>query len=193
MPRLAGDSIRPSPVLPGTLDEFIRAVKDQGLEGLVAKRRDSRYEAGVRSGAWAKMRVNEGQEFVIGGYTIGGRTFDALVFGYYDGSQLLYAALAGIAHAALSRYGNADLPVREPAGSAKRTVGSGAHGGEDDGMPLVEAGTGRAVRIPGMDAGRSSSPFALRRAPGRQTGQRRKARSKARLARRLLRPNERDA
>jgi ATP-dependent DNA ligase len=38
------------------------------------------------------MRVNEGQEFVIGGYTIGGRTFDALVFGYYDGSRLLYAA-----------------------------------------------------------------------------------------------------
>jgi bifunctional non-homologous end joining protein LigD len=32
------------------------------------------------------------QEFVIGGYTVGGRTFDALVFGYYDGSRLLYAA-----------------------------------------------------------------------------------------------------
>jgi bifunctional non-homologous end joining protein LigD len=94
LPRLAvsGDLIRPSPVLPGALDELIRAVKEQGLEGLVAKRRDSRYEAGVRSGAWAKMRVNEGQEFVIGGYTIGGRTFDALVFGYYDGSRLLYAA-----------------------------------------------------------------------------------------------------
>jgi bifunctional non-homologous end joining protein LigD len=42
-------------------------VKAQGLEGLVAKRRDSRYEAGLRSGAWQKMRVNQGQEFVIGG------------------------------------------------------------------------------------------------------------------------------
>jgi len=59
---------------------------------LVAKRRDSRYEAGIRSGAWAKMRINEGQEFVIGGYTLGGQTFDALVFGYYDGPRLLYAA-----------------------------------------------------------------------------------------------------
>ena len=30
------------------------------------------------------MRVNRGQEFVIGGYTVGGQTFDALIFGYYD-------------------------------------------------------------------------------------------------------------
>jgi hypothetical protein len=32
-----------------------------------------------------KMRVNEGQEFVIGGYTVGGRALDSLVFGYYEG------------------------------------------------------------------------------------------------------------
>jgi bifunctional non-homologous end joining protein LigD len=47
-------------------------VKEQGLEGLVAKRRDSKYEAGERSGAWAKMHVNRSEEFVIGGYTVGG-------------------------------------------------------------------------------------------------------------------------
>ena len=70
---LMAEPIRASPVLPGNLDELIGAVKEQGLEGLVGKRRDSRYEAGERSGAWAKMRVNEGQEFVIGGYTVGGR------------------------------------------------------------------------------------------------------------------------
>jgi bifunctional non-homologous end joining protein LigD len=56
------------------------------------KRFDSRYEPGQRSAAWQKMRVNQGQEFVIGGYTIGGATFDALVFGYYDGGNLIYAA-----------------------------------------------------------------------------------------------------
>jgi len=38
------------------------------------------------------MRINEGQDFVIAGYTVGGRTFDALVFGYCEGRQLLYAA-----------------------------------------------------------------------------------------------------
>jgi hypothetical protein len=37
------------------------------------------------------MRVNQGQEFVIGGYTVGGTTFDALVFGYYEGEKLRYA------------------------------------------------------------------------------------------------------
>jgi bifunctional non-homologous end joining protein LigD len=67
-------------------------VKTSGLEGLVAKRRDSVYEAGLRTGAWRKMRVNQGQEFVIGGYTVGGATFDALIFGYYENNQLLYVA-----------------------------------------------------------------------------------------------------
>jgi hypothetical protein len=52
----------------------------------------SRYEAGERSGTWQKMRVNGRQEFVIGGYTVGGRTFDALVFGYYEGPRLMYVA-----------------------------------------------------------------------------------------------------
>ena len=68
------------------------SVKAQGFEGLVAKRLDSRYEAGLRSGAWQKMRVNRGQEFVIGGYTVGTKTFDALIFGYYESDRLMYAA-----------------------------------------------------------------------------------------------------
>ena len=72
--------------------DLVASVKAQGLDGLVAKRRDSHYEPGLRSGAWQKMRVNQGQEFVIGGYTVGGKTFDALVFGYYEGDRLIYAA-----------------------------------------------------------------------------------------------------
>ena len=69
----------------------VASVKAQGLEGLVAKRRDSRYEPGLRSGAWQKMRVNQGQEFVIGGYRVGSKTFDALIW-YYEGDGLIYAA-----------------------------------------------------------------------------------------------------
>jgi DNA ligase D-like protein (predicted ligase) len=75
-----------------TLSELIAVAKAHGLEGLVAKRRDSRYEARQRSGAWRKMRINKGQEFVIGGYTVGGTPFDALIFGYYDGDRLIYVA-----------------------------------------------------------------------------------------------------
>ncbi len=78
--------------LDAKLHDLVASVKAQGLEGLVAKRRDSRYEPGLRSGAWQKMRVNQGQEFVIGGYTVGSKTFDALIFGYYDGDTLIYAA-----------------------------------------------------------------------------------------------------
>jgi len=91
LPKL-DEPIRYSPDLKADLATLIEAVKAQGLEGLVAKRRSSRYESGQRSGAWQKMRVNRGQEFVIGGYTVGGSTFDALVFGYYEDGKLLYAA-----------------------------------------------------------------------------------------------------
>jgi bifunctional non-homologous end joining protein LigD len=91
IPKLKGP-VRESATLDASLPDLIQAVKVQGLEDLVAKRRDSRYEPGQRSGVWQKMRVNQTQEFVIGGYTVGGSTFDAVVFGYYDGTRLIYAA-----------------------------------------------------------------------------------------------------
>ena len=79
-----GEPIRESPELDASLPDLITTVKAHGLEGLVAKRRDSRYESGERSGAWQKMRVNGGQPFVIGGYTPSARNFDAIVFGYFE-------------------------------------------------------------------------------------------------------------
>jgi bifunctional non-homologous end joining protein LigD len=36
------------------------------------------------------MRVNRGQPFVIAGYTLASRSFDAIVFGYYEGEKLMY-------------------------------------------------------------------------------------------------------
>jgi DNA ligase D-like protein (predicted ligase) len=78
--------------LSGALSALVEGVTAQGFEGLVAKRRDSRYEPGQRSGAWRKMRINRGQEFVIGGYTAGTHTFDAVIVGYYDGDRLIYVA-----------------------------------------------------------------------------------------------------
>jgi ATP-dependent DNA ligase len=50
------DPIRESPTLEASLPDLIQAVKAQGLEGLVAKRRDSRYEPGQCSGAWENAR-----------------------------------------------------------------------------------------------------------------------------------------
>jgi DNA ligase D-like protein (predicted ligase) len=91
LPKL-NEPVRYVDPLDAELPVLIESVKANGLEGLVAKRLDSRYEPGLRSGAWMKMRVNRGQEFVIGGYTIGATPFDALIFGYYEGGKLIYAA-----------------------------------------------------------------------------------------------------
>jgi bifunctional non-homologous end joining protein LigD len=86
------EPIRYSPTLDGSLTDLIELVRQQKFEGLIAKRTDSAYESGERSGAWLKMRVNRGQEFVIGGYTPTPQNFDALVFGYYESDQLIYVA-----------------------------------------------------------------------------------------------------
>ena len=91
LPRL-GEPVRYAAPLDADLPVLIESVRTHRLEGLVAKRLDSRYEPGQRSGAWQKMRLNQGQELVIGGYTPGTSTFDALILGYYEGDRLLYAA-----------------------------------------------------------------------------------------------------
>jgi DNA ligase D-like protein (predicted ligase) len=91
LPKLR-EPVRYTPPLDASLPVLIESVKAHGFEGLVAKRLDSRYEPGLRSGAWMKMRVNRGHEFVIGGYTHGTTTLDALIFGYYEGKDLVYVA-----------------------------------------------------------------------------------------------------
>jgi ATP-dependent DNA ligase len=70
--------------------QMLEFVKKHGLEGIVAKRADSPYEPGKRSGLWSKYRVNFGQEFIIGGYTPG-NPFDALIVGFYRGKDLMFA------------------------------------------------------------------------------------------------------
>jgi ATP-dependent DNA ligase len=90
LPKLR-DPIRESPELNAALTDVVNAVRAQGLEGVVAKNLKSAYEPGRRSGAWRKMRVNKKQEFVIGGYTVSQKAFDALIFGYYQDGKLLYA------------------------------------------------------------------------------------------------------
>jgi bifunctional non-homologous end joining protein LigD len=73
---------------PATIE---RAVRDAGLEGVVAKRVDSIYEPGRRSRSWIKVRFAKRQEFVIGGYKPGGATFDSVLVGYFEGRRFLYA------------------------------------------------------------------------------------------------------
>src|ERR1700686_5465217 len=75
-----------------TANDMLMAVREQKLEGVVAKRKDGLYEAGKRTGSWIKYRVNRGQEFVIGGYIPGPHGFDSVIVGYYQNKELMYVA-----------------------------------------------------------------------------------------------------
>ena len=87
---LAGSDVQFSAELPGAAEDVIQAVAEVGLEGVVAKRRDSRYESGKRSGAWQKFKVQHRQEFVIGGYKPENRHFQSIVVGYYENKKLRF-------------------------------------------------------------------------------------------------------
>ena len=89
--RQLNDPIRFSETFEASAADMIAVVREQGLEGVVAKRRDSRYEPGRRSGAWVKMRVNRRKDFIVGGYLPRGTNFDSVLVGYFDGRDLRYA------------------------------------------------------------------------------------------------------
>jgi bifunctional non-homologous end joining protein LigD len=107
-----------------------RTACERGDEGVIAKRAEAPYE-GRRSPNWLKFKCSRDQEFVVGGYTSpkGSRIgLGALLLGYYDGSDLVYAGKVGTGfddatlrslHDRLSRYEQPQPPfttglVREP-------------------------------------------------------------------------------
>lgn len=71
--------------------ELMQIVREKGLEGFVAKRCDSTYQAGKRSDDWVKVRANQAAEFVLGGYVPTARSFDSILVGRFDGKRLMYA------------------------------------------------------------------------------------------------------
>ena len=78
---------------------LMEAAKEQRLEGVIAKRLESRYLPGKRSGDWLKLKTRPRQEFVIAGYTRGkGRrekAFGSLVLGVNEEEGLEYAGNVG--------------------------------------------------------------------------------------------------
>jgi DNA ligase D-like protein (predicted ligase) len=88
---VANSGILMSAELPGTAADVVAAVSRLGLEGVIAKRRDSRYDAGQRSGLWVKLKLDRQQEFVVGGYRPGPHGVDALLVGFYEGRDLRFA------------------------------------------------------------------------------------------------------
>jgi DNA ligase D-like protein (predicted ligase) len=123
------DHISESAVEYGSSAKMLKFVKEHGLEGVIAKRSDSPYEPGKRSGLWQKCRLNLQQEFIIGGYTRApGDAFDALIIGFYRGKDLHFAARVRAGFVPATRrevYGKlkglktakcpfVDLPQKEP-------------------------------------------------------------------------------
>lgn len=86
-----GSGILLSESLGGTVAQITDAVRALGLEGVIAKRKDSRYAAGERSAAWQKLKLDRQQELVVGGYRPGPYGIDALLVGYYEGGMLRFA------------------------------------------------------------------------------------------------------
>jgi len=97
--KLGGPSWQTPPFEKGGGQEMLEASLKSGLEGVIAKRLESQYEAGKRSGAWVKVKNRNRQELVIGGWLEGEgkrRGYPgALLVGYYDGDKLVYAGKVG--------------------------------------------------------------------------------------------------
>ena len=100
--KLSGPAWRVPAAHSGDGGRLLAATEAQGLEGVVAKRLDSRYEPGRRTGAWIKVKHTTRQELVIGGWLPGeGRRtarIGALLMGVHDGGSpgaLRYAGRVG--------------------------------------------------------------------------------------------------
>jgi bifunctional non-homologous end joining protein LigD len=92
---LPSEVVRYSEHFIGKGDELLKAVRAKGLEGIIAKQVQSRYES-KRSANWIKIKVTCQQDFVICGYILGEREpFGALVLGYYNNKKLVYAGNVG--------------------------------------------------------------------------------------------------
>jgi len=80
-------------------EAYYKVALEKGLEGVMAKKKDSFYELGVRSGNWLKIKKLRSCDCVIVGYTkgSGARTdsFGALLLGLYSGEKLVYVGKVG--------------------------------------------------------------------------------------------------
>jgi len=97
--KVKGGSWTLSPRFDGPGADILRASKEQGLEGVLAKRRDSPYLPGKRSPTWTKVKNVLTQEVVIGGWTPGEghrqSRFGSLLLGIPGDGGLEYVGQVG--------------------------------------------------------------------------------------------------
>ena len=97
--KLKGASWQTPPYEKGGGTAMLEASRKAGLEGIMAKKLDSAYKPGRRSGAWVKVKNRMGQELVIGGWLEGeGKRRGlpgSLLVGFYDNGDFVYAGKVG--------------------------------------------------------------------------------------------------
>ncbi|NQD87995.1 ATP-dependent DNA ligase [Paenarthrobacter sp. CM16] len=88
-----------SAVLDHDVEDLMTSAAELGLEGVMAKKADSRYVIGRRSRSWIKLKLEQSQEVVVGGWRPGAGarsgTFGALLLGIPDGGKLHYVGRVG--------------------------------------------------------------------------------------------------
>ena len=92
------DRVRLSKVFDASGIDFYRAAERMGLEGIIAKKKDSTYAANYRSKEWLKIKVHKRQEVIIAGYTKNEDTskpFSSLLLGVYEDNALQYVGKVG--------------------------------------------------------------------------------------------------
>jgi bifunctional non-homologous end joining protein LigD len=95
-------------LLPSPLVQLVHATEDaealqkaaiaSGFEGIVGKKKDSKYESGRRSALWLKVKPTQSADFLIGGYTSGKGSrgpLGAIAVGYREKGKLVYASHVG--------------------------------------------------------------------------------------------------
>jgi bifunctional non-homologous end joining protein LigD len=92
------ERIRLSQVVDSNGNDFFEAAKQIGLEGIIAKKKDSIYAPDTRSKVWLKIKAHKRQEVVIGGFTKNegsAKKFSSLLLGVYEGNKLYYVGKVG--------------------------------------------------------------------------------------------------
>jgi ATP dependent DNA ligase domain len=187
-------NFRFSAELQGDRNKLLQVAQQFELEGLIAKKPDSVYESGRRSGAWVKFKITKSQEFVIGGYTPpeGSRKyFGSLISDRWlpepagitfcrQGRHWLLRKSLG---RPLRRHAKAQahyVPICEPAGEKTWAMDPKPHPCNYETLFLGRTSIGRPGQVHGVDARWPASSAGFPGVANRQGGERRRSRIKAR-------------
>ena len=97
-------------------EELFRIMEDRGMEGMVAKKKESVYRAGQKTEDWLKVKVPRFQDCLVGGYALKSGRVSSLLVGAYRGQDFLYLGRvsSGLKEAELRALHRELYPLRRP-------------------------------------------------------------------------------